>query len=156
MLAMLALTLAGAALWAYAALTAGAPATDRPPPVQGFVATGAPAPDPPAPARSRLIDEGGPATVRLGLSFLAAYFVGWVTRMFLKVSLLVAGAIAVLVIVLDRTGAATIDWAAVGDHLGEALDWTRGRLDEFRDFVLGYVPSAVAAGAGLFLGFRRA
>lgn len=157
-LAMLAVTLAGAALWGYAAFTAGdaGTAADHAATAQGFAPTGAPAPEPAPTPRSRLIDEGGPATVRLGLSFLAAYFVGWVTRMFLKASLLIAGAIAVLVVVLDRTEAATIDWAAVRDHVEQGLAWTRGRLDEFRDFVLGYVPSAVAAGAGLFLGFRRA
>jgi uncharacterized membrane protein (Fun14 family) len=156
----LAVTLIGAGLWVYALATAPEP----PPPsaspmsgVSGFVVGGGgPAGAGPATAERRFIDAGAPATFRLGASFMAGYFIAWALRTFVKATLIVGGAAALAVLVLHKTGALGLDWAAIERHVEESLAWTRGQAEHLRTFATGYLPSVGAAAVGGFFGIRRA
>lgn len=160
-LGALAFTVVGAAMWMYALATAPEPApapaasSSLPAGVSGFVARSSePAPPPPPP--SRLIDDGAPATFRLGASFLAGYFIAWALRTFVKTTLLVGGAAALGVLALQKTGAINLDWAGVQQQIDQSLAWTRGQAEHFRQLATGYIPSAGAAAVGGFFGIRRA
>ncbi len=174
------MTIAGGGLWAYSAATrpvpteqgasAGAPAGASGAAAgmgQGFLETTSPptreAPASDARARGdtatgakRLIDDSAPATFRLGLSFIVGYFLGFGLKKFVKTTILVAGAIATLAVVAERMGLFNIDWGAIQQKASDSLAWARGQAGALRSAITGYLPSAGAAGVGVFVGARKA
>lgn len=100
----------------------------------------------------RFVDRAAPATARLGASFVAAYAVGWLLRRMLRLAAVVTVIALGLVYGLKRLGVLT-DPAPVEQALHDAGDWAQREGAAFKDFVLGYIPSAAAGAAGLFVGF---
>lgn len=97
----------------------------------------------------------GPLFAKLGGSFMIAFAVGYAFRKFLKLAILIGGVIAIGVFAMQRAGVASIDWASVQQHVSDSFAWLRGEAEGFRTLVAGALPSAAAAGFGLFMGFRR-
>ena len=44
---------------------------------------------------------------------------------------------------------------SIEGHVRDSLAWLQGEAGAIKHFVTGYLPSAGAAAAGVFLGFRR-
>ncbi|MCC6321671.1 MAG: hypothetical protein IT438_09595 [Phycisphaerales bacterium] len=150
------ITLIGLGLWAYAL------ATRSPEPVAGgspsAMAAGlAPSAASQAPRQpsTRLIDESSPVLFRFGLSFVVGFFLAWVLRKVITTTLLIAGAIATLVLILKKTGVINLDWDAVQRQVGEGVELAKQEAGRVRDVVLGYLPSGFSAMAGLFFGAKR-
>lgn len=147
--------LVGLGLWVYAMATAPAGATGG----SGGTAsamtmtTGGMAIEPPR--EKRLIDESAPATFRLGFSFVVGFFLALVLRKFIRTTLLVAGGIATLIIVLKATGLLSIDLDSVQSEVDRGLELAQREASRAKEFILGYVPSAVSAAAGMVMGARR-
>lgn len=137
-------TLIGAGMWLYAHFTAtpGEGASDL---ARGLTAD-----------RPRAVETAAPAAFRLGASFMGGYFLGWALRTFIKVTLLVAGAIAVLIAVGQKTGIISLDWAAMQNHVTESVSSLRGEAEHLRTLLTGLLPSAAAAGTGAVVGVRKA
>ncbi|MCC6426555.1 MAG: hypothetical protein IT435_07015 [Phycisphaerales bacterium] len=104
---------------------------------------------------TRVVDEAAPAIFRLGSSFVAGFFLGWLSRKFLKLAILVAGAVALGAYGLHKAGVVSIDPDAVKSTADQGLGAVRSGLESFKDFVFGYVPSAASGIAGMFMGIRR-
>jgi len=137
-------TLIGAGMWLYAHFT-GAPAQGAPDVARGLTAD-----------RPRAVETAAPAAFRIGASFMGGYFLGWALRTFVKVTLLVTGAIALLIAVAQKTGMISLDWAAIQTHVSESARSLRGEAEHLRTLLVGLLPSAAAAGTGIFVGVRKA
>lgn len=165
-------TLLGAGLWGYAAATRTEPAPAPPTAERSkfpghAVSTLGETYVPPTPeeraarkaaeqaARPRLIDDSAPATFRLGASFLAGIFLGWAFRKFIKLTVLVAGALALGIFFLKKTGVIDIDWAGIEKQVEDGVEYAQAEAGRVRQFLTGYFPSGMAAAAGLFFGVRK-
>lgn len=164
---MLTATLLGAVMWIYAAFTgagserSGAPSAELQtlkvvPQGLAPMSPGAESvPDESTEARARrLIDDSAPALFRFGLSFVAAFFLAWMLKKFIKLTMLVAGALAVGVIALQRAGVIGIEGDQIREEAERSFAWMRGQAGAVRDFVTGYLPTGFAAAFGAYKGFR--
>ena len=148
------LAVIGAVFWAKdAAQTSAQPSTAATPGLSGFAASG--------PQTGNRQDQqvsakpSTPATFRLGVSYLGGFFLGWAFRRFLKATLVVSGAVFVVIVLAKKLGGLNFDWASVEGHVRSSLTWLQGEAGTIKQFLTGYLPSAGAAGVGAFFGFRR-
>lgn len=146
--------LVGLGLWVYAMATApagAAPGSAATP--AATLTTGGMAIE--TPREKRLIDEGAPATFRLGFSFVVGFFVAWMLRKFIRTLLMTAGAAATVLIVLKATGLLGTEIESIRGEVDRGLELAQREASRAREFILGYVPSGVSAAAGMLMGARR-
>lgn len=98
--------------------------------------------------------RGSPALFRFGLSYMAGFFLGYGLRRFIGRTIVGLGLAVGVVFVIQHFGWVQLDWGSIESHLKESFAWLQGQAEALRVFVMGYVPSAGAAGVGLFLGAR--
>ena len=106
-------------------------------------------------ARQTPLKPTSPAAFRLGVSYLGGFFLGWALRRFIKATLLLSGAVILLIALAKKLGWIDLDWASIEAHVRGSLAWLQGEAGSIKHFLTGYLPSAGAAGIGAFLGFRR-
>lgn len=151
---------AGIALWAYAL------ATREPAPplsargldglVSGLAQGSGAGPSSGAPVAPRLIDEASPALARFGASFAAGFFMGAVFRRLIRWTLMLAGLGAIAFFVARQSWYfQSADLSQVEHAVEEGVELVKASATTARDWVLGYVPTAGAGVAGMFLGARR-
>jgi uncharacterized membrane protein (Fun14 family) len=93
-----------------------------------------------------------PGYVRICVSYVGGFFIGWVFRRFLKVA--VAG--AVLIVALLALGRHVgCDTTRAQEQVKRSSAWVQHEMTETRDYLKGLLPSAAAGGTGVFFGFRR-
>lgn len=102
-----------------------------------------------------MIDESSPALFRFGLSFVVGFFLAFIFRKVITITLLNAGAIATAAIVLHKTNIINLDWDAVESQAKHGVDYARNASSNLKEVVLGYAPSSASAVAGLFFGARH-
>jgi uncharacterized membrane protein (Fun14 family) len=98
--------------------------------------------------------QGSPALFRFGLSYIAGFFLGYGLRRFVKITLLMGLLAMAAVFAMRQFGWVELDWSNMQSHVSESFGWLKGQAEALKVFVTGYVPSAVAAGVGVFLGAR--
>ncbi len=96
-----------------------------------------------------------PALFRFGASYLGGFFLGWFCRKSMKMGLLLGGAAAIVLFILQRSGKIDLDWQALQVHISQSLAWLHGELGALKTLVTGYLPSTGAALVGIFMGFRH-
>jgi uncharacterized membrane protein (Fun14 family) len=106
----------------------------------------------PPPAGS---EPTSPATFRFGVSYLGGFFLGWSLRRFIKWTLLLGGAVILVIGLGRKLGWFDLDWASIEGQVRSSLTWLQGEAGAAKQFLTGYLPSAGAAAIGIFLGFRR-
>jgi hypothetical protein len=52
-------------------------------------------------------------------------------------------------------GLVDLDWNAIHGHVSHSLAWMKGEVGALKTLLTGYLPSTVAAAAGVFVGMRR-
>ena len=134
----------------------------------GFWRSETQAPQPAPSAQEQTVDvtrpaqtapEGtGPASsaaVNLGASYVGGFFLGWCYRRFVKLSvMLTCGVLAVLALI-KSLGWFEGDVMSLQDHVREGSSWLGNHATALNQQLTGLLPSAGAAGFGLFRGFRR-
>jgi uncharacterized membrane protein (Fun14 family) len=98
--------------------------------------------------------QGSPALFRLGLSYIAGFFLGYGLRRFVKLTVVLSLAAVAAVFLMRKLGWIDLDWGSIESHLSESFAWLQGQAEALKVFVTGYVPSAAAGGLGLVLGTR--
>ncbi|GMV24359.1 MAG: hypothetical protein AMXMBFR58_03900 [Phycisphaerae bacterium] len=150
----------GAGSWVYAAVTrpdtaGGTPPAGTSPAAMSMTdpTSGAPAGST-SPSERRLIDDGAPALFRFGASFLAAYFLAWGLKKFVKLTLLVAGAVAAVIIGLQRFGIIGVEGDQIREGAERGAHWVAEQGGAVRALVMGYLPSGIAGAVGAYKGLR--
>jgi uncharacterized membrane protein (Fun14 family) len=69
-------------------------------------------------------------------------------------AMLVAAVLAGIA-VMKATGWIDVDWSALEGQISRTAQWLHGEAEGFRNALSGFLPSAGAAGAGSFFGFRK-
>ena len=96
-----------------------------------------------------------PLFAQLGGSYIGGFFIGWAFRRFLKMAALVAGGIFAAIAVLKGTGWVDLDWNTIETQIMHSMAALQRGAEGLKQFLSGYLPSAGAAGAGTFFGFRK-
>lgn len=100
-------------------------------------------------------DIMSPAVARFGGSYLAGFLLGWAFRRFVML-VMVAGALVITGIALMKNaGWWTTDWGALERQVTHGLAALQHGAQGLKQVLAGYLPSAGAAAAGLFMGFRK-
>jgi uncharacterized membrane protein (Fun14 family) len=98
-----------------------------------------------------LMARFGPQIAAVAFSFALGYVAGRVAKKALRKTLLVAGAV---VLVLAALGVIGLDLATVQGWLQSGSAWAHDNLDGPARYLAALLPSAVAATAGAAAGFR--
>lgn len=96
-----------------------------------------------------------PAVAGIGGSYLAGFFIGWVSRRFLRMAALLTGGLLVGIAVLEETGWINLDWASAETQIHHSISAVHREAEELKHLLSGYLPSTGAAAAGMFFGFRK-
>ncbi len=97
-----------------------------------------------------------PLPFRLGVSFMAGFFVAWLLKKFLKMTLLLGGAIALVIAALKGSGVITLDWASVEHTVEHGMTEAQEHATAAKDWIVAYLPSGASTAIGMFVGIRRA
>ena len=93
--------------------------------------------------------------MKLGVSVVVGFVVGWLFRMFVKTMALIAmlgvGAFAAL----SYFGVMNVDMTQAQHAFNSATEWITTQGTKLFDVVKAHLPSTGGAGLGAFLGFRR-
>jgi uncharacterized membrane protein (Fun14 family) len=92
---------------------------------------------------------------RFGGCFIAGFCVAYAFKKAIKVAAIVAGVVLIGMFVMARVGIIDFDWSMMEEPLNRSVAWIRGEAGAMKDFILGYLPSAGSAAAGMIVGFRR-
>jgi uncharacterized membrane protein (Fun14 family) len=125
--------------------------------VAGFAPSGAPSSSPAAsstPATTSRV-PGTSAAFKLGLSFFVGFVVAWILRLFFKIGLVIAGLAAAGVVGLKYLGVDAPDVSALTTQAEELGREASKHAHDVMATVKTMVPSGLAAGVGLFAGWRR-
>jgi uncharacterized membrane protein (Fun14 family) len=96
-----------------------------------------------------------PAVAQMAGSYLGGFLIGWAFRRFLKMAAMLVAAILACIAALKATGWLSLDWASIETHISEGLRWLHGEAEGLKSLLTGFLPSAGAAGAGSYFGFRK-
>ncbi|HMN95675.1 MAG TPA: FUN14 domain-containing protein [Phycisphaerales bacterium] len=130
---------------------AGSTGAPRPSPRPNQPAAGTAGVEPTANAEP----AAAPLPLKMGGSFIAAFVVGFLLRSFLRIGLLVAAALGIAIVLLERAGVVGVNWSSLQRGAEEAKGWVDDRGDEVLNFAKRVVPWGVSGAAGLWFGFRR-
>jgi uncharacterized membrane protein (Fun14 family) len=93
-----------------------------------------------------------PGYVRISASYVVAYCIGWLFRRVMRL-ILVAGAVGLLLLGYGKL--AGWDMTPAQEKMKRGGEWAQREATTAKDYLRGLLPSATAAGIGMFLGFRR-
>jgi len=97
-----------------------------------------------------------PLAMKGGLSFAVAFAAGYALRTFLKMTIVVAGVVALAIFGLQKAGiVGEVDWSKAQGYWDSLTANVGEQFTSFKTFVTGSLPSAGAGTVGLLSGFRR-
>ena len=96
-----------------------------------------------------------PTMAQLGGRYLGGFLIGWAFRRFLRIAAMLAAVGLACIAAMKATGWIDVDWSAVEAQVGQTVRWLQGEAEGLRNLLTGFLPSAGAAGAGSFFGFRK-
>lgn len=96
-----------------------------------------------------------PTIAQIGGSYLGGFLIGWAFRRFLRMAAMLVAAVLACIAVMKATGWIDVDWGSLEAQVGRTIQWLHGEAEGLKNVVTGFLPSAGAAGAGSFFGFRK-
>jgi uncharacterized membrane protein (Fun14 family) len=96
-----------------------------------------------------------PAMAELGGSYLGGFLIGWAFRRFLKMAAMTVAVVLACLGAMKATGWIDVDWSAIEAQVSRTVQWLQGEAEGLKSILTGFLPSAGAAGAGSFFGFRK-
>ncbi len=96
-----------------------------------------------------------PAVAQIGGSYLGGFVIGWAFRRFLRVAAMLVAVVLACVAAMKATGWIDVDWSQLEAQISRTVQWLHGEAEGLKNVLTGFLPSAGAAGAGTFFGFRK-
>lgn len=96
-----------------------------------------------------------PAVAQIGGSYLGGFLIGWAFRRFLRVAAMLVAVVLACIALMKASGWIDVDWSALEAQVSRTVQWLHGEAEGLRNVLTGFLPSAGAAGAGSFFGFRK-
>lgn len=96
-----------------------------------------------------------PVMAEIGGSYLGGFLLGWAFRRALKLAAMMAAMALAGVALMKASGLFTLDWHWIESQVSDGLRWLHGEAEGIKTVLSGFLPSAGAAGAGSFFGFRK-
>jgi uncharacterized membrane protein (Fun14 family) len=96
-----------------------------------------------------------PSIAQIGGSYLGGFLIGWAFRRFLRFAAMLVAAVLAGIAVMKATGWIDVDWSALETQITRTVQWLHGEAQGLKNVLSGFLPSAGAAGAGSFFGFRK-
>lgn len=102
-----------------------------------------------------ITDYSSPIFAQFGGSYVGGFFIGWAFRRFVKMAAMAAAVVLAGIAGLKSTGWIDLDWATVETQVREGITAIQRGAEGLKQFLSGILPSAGAATAGAFFGFRK-
>ena len=96
-----------------------------------------------------------PGLLKMGFSFFVGFAMGLLLRMFMRITFVVAGAVALVLVGLSYVEFITVNWGAMETSFTGFVDRISGDFDHFRTVLTGSLPQAGLGGLGLLAGFKK-
>ena len=96
-----------------------------------------------------------PAVAQIGGSYLGGFLIGWAFRRFLRVAAMLVAVVLACIGLMKAGGWIDVDWSQLEEQVRRTVQWLQGEAEGLRNVLTGFLPSAGAAGAGSFFGFRK-
>ena len=96
-----------------------------------------------------------PAVAQIGGSYLGGFVIGWAFRRFLRLAAMLVAVVLACVAAMKTTGWIDVDWSQLEAQISRTVQWLHGEAEGLKNVLTGFLPSAGAAGAGTFFGFRK-
>jgi uncharacterized membrane protein (Fun14 family) len=96
-----------------------------------------------------------PAVAQIGGSYLGGFLIGWAFRRFLRVAAMFVAVMLACIGLMKASGWIDVDWSQLEAQISRTVQWLHGEAEGLRNVLTGFLPSAGAAGAGSFFGFRK-
>lgn len=96
-----------------------------------------------------------PAVAQIGGSYLGGFLIGWAFRRFLRVAAMLVAVVLACIGLMKAGGWIDVDWSQLEAQVRRTVQWLQGEAEGLRNLLTGFLPSAGAAGAGSFFGFRK-
>jgi uncharacterized membrane protein (Fun14 family) len=96
-----------------------------------------------------------PAVAQIGGSYLGGFLLGWAFRRFLRMAAMLLAAVLACIAAMKATGWIDVDWSSLESQISRTVQWLHGEAEGLKNVLTGFLPSAGAAGAGSFFGFRK-
>jgi uncharacterized membrane protein (Fun14 family) len=93
--------------------------------------------------------------VRLGLSFLGGFALGYAFRTFLKTMAILTALAVTTIVLLSYFNVYNVDFTQVQEKWDSNSEWITTQATKLKDFVWTYIPSSTAAFVGFFIGMLR-
>lgn len=93
-----------------------------------------------------------PGYVRVCVSYMGGFLLGWVFRRFIKIA---AAGTALIIALLALGRHVGCDTTRAQDEVKRDSAWAQREAIETSDYLRGRLPSAAAGGTGVLFGFRR-
>jgi uncharacterized membrane protein (Fun14 family) len=93
-----------------------------------------------------------PAAMKVSACFVAGFLIGWLARTAIKIAALLAAIAIAILAGLARLG---LDVSGAEEAVDSGVGWVGANVGHAQAWLLKLLPSASAAGAGGFFGFRR-
>ena len=102
-----------------------------------------------------IADYSSPVLAQFGGSYVGGFFIGWAFRRFVKMAAMAAAVVLAGIAGLKGTGWIDLDWATVETQVRQSITAIQRGAEGLKQFLSGILPSAGAATAGAFFGFRK-
>jgi uncharacterized membrane protein (Fun14 family) len=111
--------------------------------------------DPAADAGSDGGQDLSPVFLRGGFSFFVAFCVGYATRSWLKIAMMLLGTFFLGVFVLSYASLLEVNWTTLDAWWDQLVGHVQAQSASFHTFLTGSLPNAGLATLGLYTGFKR-
>lgn len=93
--------------------------------------------------------------IKLGMSFLGAFVIGYAFRTFVKTMAILAALSVTTILLLSYFNVFNVDFSHVQQQWDSNSQWITAQAKKVKDVVWSHLPSSTAAFAGLFVGMLR-
>jgi len=93
--------------------------------------------------------------VKIGLSFLGAFAIGYLFRTFLKTMAILTAMAVTALLLLSYFNVYNVDFTAVQEKWETNREWVTTQATKLKDVVWTYLPSSTVAFVGFFVGMLR-